>query len=39
MSKKLTKQECQDRIENVSPFVVMVGKYKGVDYKTDFFCT
>lgn len=38
MSKKLTKQECQDRIENVSPFVVMVGKYKGVDYKTDFFC-
>lgn len=35
---RLTVKECENRIKKVSPHVSMVGKYRGVDYETEFFC-
>lgn len=35
---KLSVEECRGRIRAVSPFVEMLGEYRGVDYKTEFKC-
>lgn len=37
--RKLTAEECNEKIKKISPHIKMIGKYDGRHKKTDFYCT